>query len=198
MLGLNTPSSQGSGELQYLKWINNIGKFAVDGNDNILLQLKGLIVDPSSLKTGWGYITRGQAPEWIWDDAVGVAGPEPEPKGPEYQDRFKRGFFLDVFVPDIGWRPWTTNTKGSGIGLENVWPAVHEGLKANPGKCAKLAFKGAKDVDPMKLPVFELSGWVDRPGDSPEVAQAAPAPAPVPEPAPAPQGSAQTSDEQWF
>lgn len=201
MLGLSE-SSQGSGELQYLKWINNIAKFAVDGNDNILLDLKGIIVDPASLKTGWGYITRGAAPEWHWDEQPGVKGPEPDPKGPEYQDRFKRGFALDVFVPGTGWRVWTTNAKGPGIGLENIWPAIHEGAKANQGKCAKLAFKGAKDVDPMKIPVFELTGWVDRPGDAPEAAaatpaQAAPAPAPTPEPQPATPQPA-TTNEQWF
>jgi hypothetical protein len=204
MLGLSTTSSQGSGELQYLKWINAIGKFAIDGNDNILLDLKGLVIDPASLKTGWGYITRGAAPEWVWDDVCGVAGQEPEPKGPEYQDRFKRGFYLDVFIPGTGWRPWTTNAKGPGIGLENVWPSVHSGMKDNPGKCAKLAFKGTKDVDPMKIPVLELTGWADRPEGGPEAAtvstpaQAAPAPAPTPEPQTAPPQPASSSDEAWF
>jgi|TARA_E500000318_G_scaffold84755_1_gene80614 hypothetical protein len=197
MLGL-TDSSQGSGELQYLKWINNIAKFAVDGNDNILMNLEGLIVDPASCKTGWGYITRGAAPEWHWDEQFGITGPEPDPKGPEYQDRFKRGFSIDCFVPDIGWRTWTTNAKGPGICLENIWPAIHEGLKANQGKCAALGFKGAKDVDPMKIPVFQLDGWIDRPGDGPEAApQAAPAPAPTPEPQPATPQPA-TTETKWF
>ena len=202
MLGL-TDSSQGSGELQYLKWINAIGKFAIDGSENILMNLQGMIVDPASLKTGWGYITRGAAPEWHWDDQPGVRSPEPEPKGPEYKDRFKRGFSLDFFIPDIGWRTWTTNGKGPSICLENIWPEIHEGLKANQGKCAALGFKGAKDVDPMKIPVFQLDGWVDRPGDQPEATaatptQAAPAPAPTPEPQPATPQPEVDSDDKWF
>lgn len=182
-------TSTGSGELQYLKWINAIGKFSIDGNDNILLDLKGVLIDPESLRTGWGYITRGQAPEWVWDEQLGIRGPEPEAKGPDYGDRFKRGFSLDVFIPDEGWRNWTTNAKGPGIGLNDVWPQVHEQAKKNKGKLAKLAFKGAKDVDPMKIPVFELTGWVDNPEE--------PAPPVKAEPTPAP-SAAKKSDGEWF
>ena len=202
MLGLNIEPARGEGEgLQYLKWINAIGKFAVDGNDNILLDMKGMIVDPTSLKTGWGYITRGAAPEWVWDQTTGVPGAEPPAKGDDYQDKFKRGFYLDVYIPGTGWRPWSSNTKGCNIALENCWAAVHEGLKTNQGMCAKLAFKGSKDVDPMKIPVLELSGWVARPESGSEAAPqtAAPAPAPTPEPvAVSPQPAPQSSEEAWF
>tara|TARA_R110000850_G_scaffold3053_5_gene14370 strand:+ start:696 stop:1310 length:615 start_codon:yes stop_codon:yes gene_type:complete len=204
MLGLTESNS--SGELQYLKWINAIGKFAVDGNDNILLDLKGLIIDPASLKTGYGYITRGAAPEWVWAPTPGAKIAEPEPKGPEYQDRFKPGFYLDVFIPGTGWRPWSSNTKGCNIAVESIWPSIHNGIAANDGKCAKVAFKGHKDIDPMKVPVLELIGWVSRPGEEePQAVQPAAAAVPVtksePKPKPiSPPAEAQTeaTDDQWF
>ena len=195
MLGL-TEQSTGGGELQYLKWINAIGKFSIDGNDNILLDLKGMLCDPASLKTGWGYITKGASPEWVWDDQLGIRGQEPEAKGPEPGDRFKRGFSLDLYIKDVGWRTWTANTKGANICLENIWPHIDQGMKdeKNKGMLAKLAFKGFKDVDPMKIPVFELAGWTGHPDGEAEAVT----PTAAPEPQPATPQPEVDSDDKWF
>jgi hypothetical protein len=74
------------------------------------------------------------------------------------------------------------------MGLEAIWPSIHNGAASNAGKMAMVAFHGAKAVaigkGTTRVPEFELKGWNDKPEQA-----AAPAPAPVaePEPQPAPQ-----------
>lgn len=182
MLGL----SESGGE--YFRFKPSINAWIVDGDE---IDFKGMGIDPESLKTGWGKIQEGAAPEWVWDERPGVKSRAPDAD-------FKRGFSLMVFIKDVGWREWTTTGSGPKMGLEAVWPAIHNSKNSNPGKMAMVAFKGAKAVSVGKgqtrVPEFELAGWKDKPEET-----AAPAPAPEPEPvAAAPQAVAEDSGDWEF
>jgi hypothetical protein len=119
-------------------------------------------------------------------------------KGPKPSDEHKRGFSVMVYLKDSGWREWTTTGSGPKMGLEAVWPAIHNGAASNEGKCAKVKYNGATaqaiGKGQTRVPQFELVGWSDKP----EAAQAPePAPQPEPQPAPAPQPASLSDDETW-
>lgn len=182
MLGLSDSAAE------YIRFKPSVNAWFVDGDE---IELKGLLIDPTSLKTGWGKIQEGEAPDWQWDERPGVKGSAPS------QDH-KRGFSVQVYIPEHGWREWTTTGSGPKMGLEAVWPAIHNGAAANQGKVAKVKYNGATATaigkGTTRVPQFELVGWADKP-DAPVQAAAAPAeppPAPAPEPAPAP-----SDDEDW-
>ena len=183
MLGLNDSTAE------YFRFKPSVNAWYVDGEE---IEFKGMGVDPASLKTGWGKIAEGVAPEWVWDERAGVKGKQPDPD-------FKRGFSVMVFIPNAGWREWTSTGSGPKMGLEAVWPAIHNGAASNADKMAMVSFNGAKAVaigkGTTRVPEFELKGWKDKPTDQQEAAPAAPEPAPEP-PQPAPQADS-SSDEDW-
>lgn len=179
MLGLSDSTAE------YFRFKPSINAWLVDGEE---IEFKGMGIDPKSLKTGWGKIQEGQAPEWQWDERPGVKGRAPDAD-------FKRGFSVMVYINGYGWREWTTTGSGPKMGLEAVWPAIHNGAASNDGKMAMVAFNGAKAVSVGKgqtrVPEFELKGWKDKPE---EAQPAAPA---EPEPQPAPQADGSPSEETW-
>ena len=130
MLGLSESTAE------YIRFKPSVNQWLVDGDE---IDLKGLLIDPQSLKTGWGKISEGVAPEWNWDERPGVKGPKPS-------DDHKRGFSVMVFIPNAGWREWTSTGSGPKMGLEAVWPAIHNGAASNADKMAMVAFNGAKAV----------------------------------------------------
>lgn len=181
MLGLSESNAE------YIRFKPSLNQWLVDGDE---IEMQGLLIDPESLKTGWGKISEGAAPEWSWDERPGVKGQQPSPE-------HKRGFSVMVYLKSYGWREWTTTGSGPKMGLEAVWPAIHNGAGSNAGKVAKVKYNGAVaqaiGKGQTRVPQFELVGWADRPeGETPA---AAPAPAPAPEPAPAP--AASSSEGDW-
>jgi hypothetical protein len=184
MLGLSDSTAE------FIRFKPSLNQWLVDGTE---IDLKGLLIDPDSLKTGWGKIQEGQAPEWQWDERPGVKGPQPDPE-------YKRGFSIMVYLSAHGWREWTTTGSGPKMGLEAVWPAIHNGVASNQGKVAKVKYNGAIaqaiGKGQTRVPQFELVGWADRPEGEAPVVQSAPQPAP--EPAPAPAASESDSGEWEF
>lgn len=184
MLGLDDSTAE------YIRFKPSVNAWFVDGSE---IELKGLLVDPSSLRTGWGKIQEGQAPEWSWDERPGVKGTQPD-------SDYKRGFSVLVYLSAHGWREWTTTGSGPKMGLEAVWPAIHNGAASNPGKVAKVKYNGANaqaiGKGTTRVPQFELVGWADKPEGE---AAAAPAPesTPAPEPAPAPAPAASDDGGDW-
>ena len=183
MLGL----SEGTSE--YIRFKPSLNQWLVDGEE---IEMKGLMIDPSSLKTGWGKIQEAEAPDWQWDERPGVKGSQPSPD-------HKRGFSVMVYLKAHGWREWTTTGSGPKMGLEAVWPSIHNGAAANPGKVAKVKYDGATaqaiGKGQTRVPQFELVGWSDKPEG--EAATAAPAPVSTPEPAPAPAPEPQSDGGDW-
>lgn len=143
------------------------------------------LVDPSSLRTGWGQIEAGMAPDWVWDDYPGARSKAPSPE-------HKRGFSLFLYVKGHGWREWATTSAGSNMGLEALWPAIAEQQGANAGKVAVLAYAGstAQKVGKgtTRVPNFSVVKWIvdpegERPSqDAAPIVVAAPPPAAAPAP----------------
>jgi hypothetical protein len=181
MLGLSDSTAE------YFRFKPSVNAWVVDGDE---IEFKGMGVDPSSLKTGWGKIQEGQAPEWQWDERPGVKGSNPG-------EGYKRGFSVKVYIKGYGWREWTTTGSGPKMGLEAIWPAIHNGAASNDGKMAMVAFHGAKAVaigkGTTRVPEFELKGWNDKPAES---AQPAPVQEVTPEPTPEPSPDS-SDDDDW-
>jgi len=147
--------SEGGG--QYLRFKPSVNGWFVDGEE---VELKGFTLDPSSLKTGWGQIQEGEAPSWQWDEKLGVRSPQPAPE-------YRRGFSIQAFVKDAGWREWSANGVGALMGLTNLWSKIDPQLKANEGKAVQVAYKGStaeqKGKGNTRIPNFEIVGWVTMP-----------------------------------
>jgi hypothetical protein len=155
----------------YIRFSPSINAWQL-GKDEI--ELKKIVFDMDSIKTGWGLMAEGQAPQWVWDDAVGKRGLKPE-------GEFKRGFSVRVWLgPDRGWAEWSSTGTGPAMGFEALAGAAMADKDDNPGKCVMCAYKGST---PMKVgkgstrsPNFEILGWVDRPADNGDDEDEAPAP----------------------
>ena len=165
-LGLTTEAGK------FLRFGASVNTWFVDGAD---CEIKGLTLDPSSLKTGWGKIQEGVAPEWSWDEKLGVRSPQPT-------QEHRRGFSIQCFIKDIGWREWSANTVGSLMGLTALWSKIDPQLKDNQGKAVQVAYNGStpekKGKGTTRIPNFEIVKWVEMPED---LTEGAPASNPKPE-----------------
>jgi hypothetical protein len=149
----------GEGGGQYIRYNASTGTWNVDGEQ---IQLGQFLVDPTSLKTGWGKIVAGSSPSWSWDTRPGVKGDQPS-------DEHKRGFSLQMYSKTIGQREWSTNSAGSNKGLSAIWGQISDQAVANPGKVPVLKFTGATVIaigkGSTQVPNFTLEKWVDAPAD---------------------------------
>ena len=150
------------GNREYIRFKPSVNAWIADGDE---VQLEDVLFDPSTLKTGWGKIAEGQAPEWLWDETLGKRTPQPSPD-------HKRGFSVMLKIKDKGWREWSANGVGVMMGFNELWQVV--GLqwkdKANQGKAVHLKYKGAKmekiGQGTTRIPEFEVKAWremTDRP-----------------------------------
>ena len=147
---------------EYIRFKPSVNAWYVDGEE---IDFKGFSVDPDSLRTGWGLIQEGEAPQWVWDKQVGVKGPRPE-------GEYKRGFSVMVYLKDYGWREWSSNGSGVNKGLAAIWESIHTGHSKNKGKLAGLKYTGSSAESigkgTTRIPKFELARWVDAPTSAPE------------------------------
>ncbi len=159
----------GGGGGNYIRFSPSINSWQL-GKEEI--ELKKLVFDLDSIRTGWGLMAEGQAPQWVWDDRVGQRSVKPE-------GDFKRGFSVRVWLgPDRGWAEWSSTGTGPCMGFEAMAGDAMSEKANNPGKCVAAAYKGSTPAKVGKgstrVPNFEILGWIDRPaaGDDDE----APAP----------------------
>lgn len=150
-------SSGGGNYIRFSPSINawQLGKEEID--------LKKIVFDLDTIKTGWGLMAEGQAPQWIWDANVGQRGMKPE-------GEFKRGFSVRVWLgPDRGWAEWSSTGTGPCMGFEALAGEAMAQKGANPGKVVAATYKGSTATKIGKgntrVPSFEIIGWVDRPAD---------------------------------
>ena len=143
----------------YIRYNASTGTWQVDGE---AIQMGQFLLDPNSLRTGWGKIVAGMGPDWSWDERPGVKGPQPS-------DEHKRGFSLQLYSKSFGQREWSTNSAGSNKGLTAIWGEVSDQAAANPGKVPVLKFLGATPTSIGKgmtqVPNFKLEKWIDPPAD---------------------------------
>lgn len=167
-----------SGGGAYVRFSAAANAWFVSGEE---ISFNQCLLDPTSLRTGWGHIEAGMAPDWGWDDTPGARSKAPS-------SNHKRGFSLFLFLKGHGWREWATTSAGSNMGLEALWPAVAEQQGANAGKVAVLAYGGstAQKVGKgtTRVPNFSVVKWiVDPEGERSGQMAAAPVAIAVPSPA---------------
>lgn len=155
----------------YIRFSPSINAWQL-GKDEI--DLKKIVFDLDSIKTGWGMMAEGQAPQWVWDASVGQRSLKPE-------GEFKRGFSVRVWLgPDRGWAEWSSTGTGPCMGFEALADEAMAQKSDNPGKCVACAYKGSTAVKigkgSTRTPNFEILGWVDKPADDAADEDEAPAP----------------------
>ena len=141
------------GNSEYIRFKPSVNAWIADGDE---VQLGDVLLDPSSLKVGWGKITEGQAPEWSWDEKLGKKSPPPSPD-------HKRGFSVMLKIKDKGWREWSANGVGVMKGFSELWNVVGRQVKQNEGKAVLLSYTGARlekiGVGQTRIPEFEVKSW---------------------------------------
>jgi hypothetical protein len=157
----------GSGEGgSYIRYMPSTNAWMADGAE---VDIKEMVFDLDSLRTGWGKMAEGMAPDWQWDERLGVRGNRPSPE-------HKRGFSIKVYSKATGLREWSTTGTGPVMGFEAVIDSIWGAKDANAEKVPVVAFKGSKPVKVGKgstrVPEFELKKWIVAPA---EMGAAAPA-----------------------
>ena len=103
LLGLNDSADNKS----FIRFMPSNNGWFVGTDEEV--DIKHILIDPGSVKTGWGRIQLGVAPDWSWDDAIGQRGLRPGESEDE-KFEYKRGFSVDLFGQEIGLRTWSTTT----------------------------------------------------------------------------------------
>ena len=143
------------GNSEYIRFKPSVNAWIADGEE---VQLEDVLFDPSTLKTGWGKIAEGQAPEWIWDETLGKRPPQPSPD-------HKRGFSVMLKIKDKGWREWSANGVGVMMGLNDLWKVVYPQMQKpeNKDKVVFLKYTGARmekiGQGNTRIPEFEVKSW---------------------------------------
>lgn len=151
------------------------------------VQVGQIILDVDSVRTGWGKMAEGQAPEWQWDERLGVRGPQPSPD-------HKRGFSIRLYTKALGVAEWSSTGTGPCMGFDRIFTAVWEQRASHPGQVPVIKYAGSEPIKVGKgntrVPKFDLQKWVDRPSELDGGAESAPVqPAPTPQRASPPAAS---------
>lgn len=190
--------SGGSGK--YIRFQPSINAWVFEKEE---LQLKKILFDLDSVKTGWGLMMEGQAPTWVWDEALGKRAMKPE-------GEFKRGFSVKLYLgPQRGWAEWSSTGTGSCMGFEALYDAALKEKDANPGMALVASYNNSRaeriGKGTTRVPLFEIVGWADKPADdadedeAPAPKQAAKAPpATGSKPVGAPAKKMATADSEDF
>mgnify|MGYP003677192234 FL=1 len=142
-------------------------------------KMDAFLLDPNSLKVGWGKITRGVSPEYKWRETVTI--PEAAP-GETGTDGWNIAMSIELYLKDEGMFTWTTTAKGPIQGIHVIYSEVVTNALREPsteGKIPVLKYTGSEETSwKSRIPQFEIVKWVDRPADWNE----APAQEEAPEP----------------
>jgi len=169
---LNINGSGGGGA--YIRFMPSANAWVFNKEE---ITIDNVVIDHDSVRTGWGKMAEGQAPEWSWDDRLGVKGPQPSAE-------HKRGFSVTLYTKGTGSVEWSSTGTGPVIGFDEIFEQIWNGKEKNAGKVAVVKYKGSS---PMKVgkgntrvPQFEIVKWIPRDSvawDSEPAEEAAPAPA---------------------
>ena len=181
MSNLNLTTGGGS----YIRFLPSANAWMI-GKDEFAL--KKFVLDHGSIKTGWGKMETGEAPNWVWDANVGAPGPKPS-------DEHKRGFAISLFIKGMGTVEWSTTGVGPVMGFVAIFDEIFKAKDGRPGQVPVLEYAGS---DPIKIgkgntrkPKFSIVSWADYasiPWTASEDEPVAATPAPAPKPAPAKAG----------
>jgi len=121
-----------------LAWVIKV-KDDLDTWEDQEVPIKYLVLNPASLRTGWGKIAEGMSPEWEWDNEVAKASSSP---GGSEDKAWKRGFTIDLYDHEVGVRSWSTNGVGNTIGFETLWTELQPILEKNPDSLPVIEYTG--------------------------------------------------------
>lgn len=169
----------GGGSNEYISWQGSTGLWKVDGDD---CQITKLLIDPNSIKTGWGKIEKGAAPDFAWAEVPGTKCAQPS-------EAHKPAFSVQVYVTTRfgastdGVREWKSNGRASRDAIKGVWADIHNSAAANNGKWAVVEVESVerRQYGPanVAVPMLRLTGWAPVPSASTAAAAPPPPPAPV-------------------
>ena len=149
----------------YIRWMPSVNSWKT-GDEEV--ELKYILVDPESVKTGWGRIQMGIAPDWKWDEQLGQRTSRPaDGLSEEERMEYKRGFKVDLFNKDIGLRTWSATGTGATMGFEKLYTDIHAGLKDNPGKVPVVEYTGSEAIKvgtkggSTRVPEFRIVKWTE-------------------------------------
>lgn len=170
----------GGGSGAYIRFMPSVNAWIYKDEE---LALKHFLFDHDSIKTGWGKMSEGQAPDWSWDPQLGVAQAQPS-------SEHKRGFSIKMWSKATGTVEWSSTGTGPVMGFDVIFEEIYDAAKANAGKVPVVEYTGS---DALKVgkgntrrPNFKLVKWVDRASIKWD-AEAGAAPAAAPKPAPKPE-----------
>ena len=161
MVDLSVLNDGGS---QYISFGSRDKCWFVDG---VSCQLTKILIDPQSLRTGWGKIEKGTAPHFAWAEVAGTTIPKPSE---DHLPAF--GVFVYVATEHgastTGWREWNTTQATARHVLINLWPNIESQAAQNPGCAAVISVNGTHDHTSKggqinAAPTLELLGWVPSP-----------------------------------
>lgn len=147
----------GGGGGAYIRFMPSANSWML-GKDEITL--KKVYFDLDTVKAGWGLMAEGQAPQWVWDEALGKPAVKPG-------DDYRRGFSVKVYLgPDKGWAEWSSTGTGPCMGFDEFYvAAIQLQRAANQVVVANYTGSTAKKVGKgnTRVPNFEVAGVVERP-----------------------------------
>jgi len=153
ILGLNS----GASDSLYIKHSSKDKTWVTADGE---IQLVHLLIDPSTIQTGWGMYDGLY--NFTWDEKPGVKGVQPGP------DK-KRALSVSMYIPDVGTRLWQRFTWGEGEGFNNMCSTFWNDIGKNPGKVPHLQYTGSKvqefKVGSSSIPEFTFVKWADKPAD---------------------------------
>ena len=161
------------------------------------------VFDLRNIKTGWGAVSAGMQPEWVWDQSIDSMASMPT-DGKEW----KRGFSVTMFSPKFfggdGIREWSQNGAGAGKGMSALYGQYESMIQQSPDHTALVPvvkFTGSEPGFQTSIPTLVIDRWVNRPpildtvaavavqpaiGTPPSGVPAAPQPVAPPPPQPQP------------
>jgi len=155
-LDLSNFVSSGTG---YMRYKPQNGTFETRGEP---FTFKQAVFDLETIKTGWGLIQKGQAPQWVYDESIQKRAPKPESEGD-----WRRGFTVDVysramFGDDEPVKTWSTNTAGANKGIAALYADWEQSRE--PNKLPVVEFTGTTELlyGNSRVPNFKIVKYVDR------------------------------------
>ena len=158
LLGLN----DGADSSYYIRFMPSTNSWRT-GDEEV--EIKYILIDPESVRSGWGKIQLGLAPDWHWDEKLGVRAGRPG-NTEEEKLEYKRGFSVDLFGKEIGLRTWSATGTGATMGFDRLYSEIHAQLEDNAGLVPIVEYLGSDAIKVgtrggnTRVPLFKIIKWV--------------------------------------
>lgn len=161
---MDLDNALGGATTEYFSWASQDCTFKIDG---MAESVTSFLIDPQSIRTGFGRLASGEAPDWVWAETPGMKIKQPS-------DEHKPAFGVYVYLTKesgstaTGSREWNSNGRAAREAIKGVWKEIDAQRKANEGKWASVDVSDIKkerfgQSPVINIPVLTLTGWVDSP-----------------------------------